>query len=856
MKQKTKGVISVFLLIIFLPLYMATGLMVDYGRIKMAQATVSMSATQATESVLSYYNELLYEMYGLFALDSRNTDKIQEIFENYLEKTLLVTNLSEEQISGVVDAFNNSLNDAKIFDGYKFNIDDVSVDHTFSLAQTDITRVQILEHMKYRAPYELVKSKDGFLSKINNVLKLGDIIDANIEVRNEFDYKGFIKTQKNITGNYIEFANGVKEVYENITIDEIEDIIKKADREMDYDYDEETGDVEPSSIRINKEIVKQMVSDIEGQTYVNDKFSEIDNLIAKMDAIIKDSQSNVKAIEDLIDKEDSQEKILVYQNNIYLIKNSCGEIIRYLFEAQWLKGQFENQEKSIDDIEELANDQIDDESYIENKIFSSNYYSDLTNSIESIIEIRDYLVKDIYGEEFTKYKDNEEYLEKAEKKNKNYDGNKYLNDYPENIDGAVSEIIESSEDNAGALLDVSNDVGMDFLNVGKMFIDEISKILVTKGDGIFVDEYIMENFANVVHHVNMSPENKQDSFPKGYDEDTKTTISTFDEDKILNKGEIEYILTGNNVAKDSVMEVGLWILTLRMALNTAAIFTDSVKVTQATKVAGVYAPLLLIAWAVAESTLDLVNIQDGYKVYVFKQGSDWVFSTENAFDKIVEYGVNEATSKAMEEVTTLTSKVSGYINTGVYDAHSTINGSLQGVHDNLEVLGSINALSGYTEPLKGHVENLISENNNLKDNVFNISKLEKAANENAEIFVNEMGSNFSEELKAQINAKVPKEMGDLEQVSSSLKIKFGYGDYLRLFLLMQNEETKLGNMQKVIQVNLDDKQSGFTMEKSITNVYSEIKVSMKYLFMTKAFVKQPGVEGNRHQLRVITNQAY
>lgn len=849
MKQKTKGVISVFLLIIFLPMYMATGMMVDYGRIKMAQATVSMSAAQATESVLSYYNELLYEMYGLFALDSRNTDKIQEIFENYLKKTLLVGNVSEEQISGVVDAFNNTLNDVEIFDGYKFNIDEVNVGSTFNLSQRDVTRVQILEYMKYRAPYEMVTADDGFISKVSSMLKLGDIIDANIEVRKEFDYKGFVEEQQNAIVEYKDFVSKLNEKYDDNTINDIENLVNSADSKIYFSYDEE-NELEQECISANNDTIDDMVSDIEKHTYA--ELDAIDNVISKIESVINSSNSNINAIENLINTEESQEKILVYQNMIYLIKNSCGELIRYSFELKWLKGHFENQKTAIDGIEDFAYNLLSEESNIEDEILNSYYFKDLTKSIDEILEIQDYLLNDTHEAENINY---EGKIEKAKKVNKSYGDE--LKNYVD-IEGAVTEDEEVGSGNTSDLLSNSDNIGntdLDYLNFGKMFIDNISSVLASKADGIFVDEYIMEHFANVVHH--MKAENKDDSWPAGFEEDLPTTISTFDENKIFNKSEVEYILTGNQNSKQSVMQVGTWILSLRIALNTAAIFTDNVKVMQATEVAGVYAPLLLIAWAVAESTVDLVNIQNGYKVYVFKQGSDWVFSTSGVLEKLVDYGVDKATDKAMEEVTTITSKVSGYINTGIYDAFYKIDDGLGGISENLEKLGSIKELAEYTEPVKKGVDDL----SNIKDElsseiIFKVSQLENLANEKAESFVSNRAGQLGDDLKGRINDVVPVEMGELEQVSSSLKIEFGYGDYLRLFLLLQDENTKLGNMQKIIQTNIALQQTGFTMNSSITNVFSEIKVSMKYLFMTKAFVKQPGVEGNRHQLRVITNKAY
>ena len=37
---------------------------------------------------------------------------------------------------------------------------------------------------------------------------------------------------------------------------------------------------------------------------------------------------------------------------------------------------------------------------------------------------------------------------------------------------------------------------------------------------------------------------------------------------------------------------------------------------------------------------------------------------------------------------------------------------------------------------------------------------------------------------------------------NGLQVKLGYGDYLRILLLLENETTKLERLQEVIQVNM------------------------------------------------------
>ena len=69
-KKRLTGAISIFLTIIFVSNYALIGLLVDSGRLRMARAVAEGALDNAGASVLSYYNRMLYDLYGLFATDS------------------------------------------------------------------------------------------------------------------------------------------------------------------------------------------------------------------------------------------------------------------------------------------------------------------------------------------------------------------------------------------------------------------------------------------------------------------------------------------------------------------------------------------------------------------------------------------------------------------------------------------------------------------------------------------------------------------------------------------------------------------------------------------------------------------
>lgn len=75
--SRRRGVVSVFLLIIFMVTYVFMGLLVDAARYRMAGAYAEAALDQAGDSVLSNYNRLVFDLYGLFAVETKAEDRKQ-----------------------------------------------------------------------------------------------------------------------------------------------------------------------------------------------------------------------------------------------------------------------------------------------------------------------------------------------------------------------------------------------------------------------------------------------------------------------------------------------------------------------------------------------------------------------------------------------------------------------------------------------------------------------------------------------------------------------------------------------------------------------------------------------------------
>ena len=86
--QKTKGAISIFLVLIMLPMFTCAGLIVDGARISAARTAVSGAGDLAMNAALSEYDQIVKDVYGLFAM-SEDMDELEENVSRYFSNTYL-----------------------------------------------------------------------------------------------------------------------------------------------------------------------------------------------------------------------------------------------------------------------------------------------------------------------------------------------------------------------------------------------------------------------------------------------------------------------------------------------------------------------------------------------------------------------------------------------------------------------------------------------------------------------------------------------------------------------------------------------------------------------------------------------
>jgi len=178
------GGITVYLSIVLLVAALFIGNMVDGARVRIGEAQVKRAAESSVKSVLAGYDSSLKENYGIFVLGENTPEALGDELENYVNKNLMTElgveagNVGDElydYIKKIIQG-NGGYADARFLNMYDYRVEDMEVKPIFNLSENKVTRQQVLEYMKYRAPKELV---DNFIEKLRKVEKAGAMSKAS-----------------------------------------------------------------------------------------------------------------------------------------------------------------------------------------------------------------------------------------------------------------------------------------------------------------------------------------------------------------------------------------------------------------------------------------------------------------------------------------------------------------------------------------------------------------------------------------------------------------------------------------------------------------------------------------------------
>lgn len=191
---KTKGVISIFLIIIMLPLFTSAVLLVDGTRYQSAKMMAQEAGDLAAYSTIANYDVNLKDQYGLFAID--DVDKAAKNFEKYFRESLGYSASESKEYSKIVqDAISNSLfkdgkyKNSKFFNMYNFEIGTSNVSPEHPLSVPSVLQNQIVEYSKYRALETILERFEiiNALDKLSEEEQKNEKIAAKMSDMSELD---------------------------------------------------------------------------------------------------------------------------------------------------------------------------------------------------------------------------------------------------------------------------------------------------------------------------------------------------------------------------------------------------------------------------------------------------------------------------------------------------------------------------------------------------------------------------------------------------------------------------------------------------------------------------------------------
>ncbi|MDR2571950.1 MAG: DUF5702 domain-containing protein [Oscillospiraceae bacterium] len=143
--KNSKGAVTVFVTLLLIPAILISGTAVDLARIHTARSIIQDGNQLAANSVLSQYNALLYDLYGVFAVA-----KDDPILGQLLDEYIAVSVFGEKRQD-------RSFGTLQLFYGSNLYMDEVYFIEDMNLRNEYVLQRQIEEYMKFRGPVIIVK---------------------------------------------------------------------------------------------------------------------------------------------------------------------------------------------------------------------------------------------------------------------------------------------------------------------------------------------------------------------------------------------------------------------------------------------------------------------------------------------------------------------------------------------------------------------------------------------------------------------------------------------------------------------------------------------------------------------------
>lgn len=711
----------------------------------------------ASYSVLSYYNKLLFDLYGLMGTDSLSEENINTLMNDYVGKTLGSVDVDPSAFTKILSQFVGD-SSPSTFDGYDFkfgpdNADtpQITAELTANLANTDFVQYQLIEHMKYRAPISLLTGDTGLLAKLSQLDKIKSQIQAitqrlNITEQNKAVMQnakaaaqlvdppagGADNSLRSAVSSYLsahnaaelsqlceDFNNAVDAVIEDnedamnppppppppesaaaagVTIPEPEPPEPWSRAKWKSALMDELEDVLKTYKAIRKD-----AADLSSQA---DKANEaIDVAVGTDGASPSGYKAYIKQLEDGKNAADAS-AAAIFDSEIQSAKASAGALLKSKPFVEMVKIASDRITQAD---ENLLTDAIND---IAQELYDSDGgdYTPLSDASDEetdpfyiIDEGRTGLDAALSSTAAETSPSPNAGADKVDVKKAKEDAEKD-DEEPEGL-GELISLEDKEDDMEGAYSDPPAD-------------DDTSDTLALSGVDDSSGTEVLAGVTGIFDKLLAMLENQRDSlyiaqyiityFPNYVNnyraiESAPASTAKFNSSPYkaycASQAEVEYILTGNTDTDASMTAVKAMLLGVRTAFNLAAIFTDPSKVSQANAIAaaisGPFAPAIAIAILVGWALAEsAIDVSD------LCSGKEVpVFKSGGDWTLSIEGLVDYVSSKVLEcatdTITTLSQKAQSVANEAIYEAHTA---------GDKFVSGAKSKLTGWTSDLTKNLE--------------------------------------------------------------------------------------------------------------------------------------------------------
>lgn len=305
-----------------------------------------------------------------------------------------------------------------------------------------------------------------------------------------------------------------------------------------------------------------------------------------------------------------------------------------------------------------------------------NIYSELPSQLKSLTEDSAEIISD------------KKYIDKMLGKMKI---DNYVRSAGKMLDNAAEPDIQDADIDSSKNIFSALDSITEFLEKGMLSIR----------DELYIDEYAMGTFKNI---TSGKGENKSEYDLRGELKSSSKSAFVSEDGKKDNNAEIEYILWGKKNINSNATAVKAEILAIRFILNTISIYTDPVKFNTAMEAAwlvagwigGIGVPfahtLIMLAWSMAESVVDVSLLTSGKSVPIFKTPDTWILSPKggltyiaeateekisDAAKKTIDYVSGISQDKVKDVAEKISANIKARVEQSVNAAFSTIEGPFQ-----------------------------------------------------------------------------------------------------------------------------------------------------------------------------------